>query len=306
MEHEAPRAVASEPDLTVLGVGRSSPFRGDRFLVRTVPFAAAAALAELSLFLPPGVTSAQAAWLSGALLAATVLGVAFIPWGRVPAQATVVMPLLYIASVLALTLATRANSGIGVVVLVPLLWTALFHEWWESGCVVAGVITYELVISVAQHALDATVFRRLVLWALSGVAISVAVHGLRGRVRDAHHQTQVLNARLREAEKSDDRLRIALGLQDEVVRRIFATTLTLTGATQLETNEKASEVVADAVTELDETLAVLRGTIFDLETEARRQMPPTVEAPSTGPAPSDGRDSSELEPPTTPRPAPAP
>jgi len=72
--------------------------------------------------------------ISVGLLAATAAAF-LLPWPRLPGWLTVLVPLAYTGSVLALLLAAGPTSGVGVVLLVPLVWTALFHRTWESGCV---------------------------------------------------------------------------------------------------------------------------------------------------------------------------
>lgn len=160
-------------------------------LTRVAPFAVVAALAEASLALPPGPQSAPGAIVSVLLLAVPV---AFLlPWPRLPEWATVFVPLLYTGSALALILAAGATSGVGIVILIPLVWTALFHQRWESGCVVAAVVAVEVTISLTPVAADSVIVRRVLLWALLGTLISVATHGLRDRI----NRSQAERARLR-------------------------------------------------------------------------------------------------------------
>jgi hypothetical protein len=116
------------------GEPAGAPFRGPGVLARVAPFAAVAALAEASLGLPPGPRSAAAAIVSVLLLLA-VPPAFLLPWPRLAPWASVFVPLLYTGSALALILAAGPTSGVGIVILVPLVWTALFHRRWESGCV---------------------------------------------------------------------------------------------------------------------------------------------------------------------------
>lgn len=250
-------------DFAVLGMVRSSPFRGRGTLPRLAPFALAAVLAEASLLLPPGYSSAPAAAASLSLLVAAGAAIGLVPWTRISARATVVVPLVYCASALMLTLAAGPNSGIGVVVLIPLVWTALFHDRWQAALVVAAILFVELYASVAQHALDATLARRLVLWGLLGAAVSAAIHGVRDRVRASYDKATRLRDQLREAEWAEERLRIALSLQERLGRRVFATTLTLAKAAQFDSDGRTHDLIADAVAELDGTLRLLRTGVFE-------------------------------------------
>lgn len=250
-------------DRTASRAVRVSPFRGDHLLSKVAPFAVAAFLAEASLVLPPGVSSGPAGLTSLVLLIGTVICIPLVPWDHLPRQAAVVVPLLYCGSALALLLAAGANSGIGIVVLIPLIWTALFHDRWESAIVVVAILLIELSTSMAQHSLDATIARRLVLWGLIGTAIASAVHGLRTRITEEHHAATQLRDQLREAELTDERLRIALRVHEQLGSRVFATTITLAKATQFDADRKVRDLVSKAVTELDETLALLRTSIFE-------------------------------------------
>ncbi|HTW99498.1 MAG TPA: histidine kinase [Acidimicrobiales bacterium] len=256
--------VAPGTSLVSSGASLANPFRGEHLLVRLAPFAAGAAFAEASLALPPGIYSTPAAYASGGLLVATVAAF-LLPWERLPRQPAVVVPLLYSACVLFLSIATGPASGVGIVLLVPVLWTALFHDKWQTTCAVAGVVAVELTVSLVQHASGAQVGRRIVLWALIGAIVAVAAHALRDRVHATHRQAARLQEQLREAQISDERSRIAEGLRHEVVNRLFASTLTLHGVGQLaagaETHQRIDAIVAD----LDEAIRMLRRTVFDLE-----------------------------------------
>ena len=164
------------------------------------------------------------------LLAATAAAF-LLPWPRLPGWLTVLVPLAYTGSVLALLLAAGPTSGVGVVLLVPLVWTALFHRTWESGCVVAAIVATELVISLTPEPAPAAVLaRRLLLWTLLGALVSVATHGLRDRIRRSQRATLTLQQQLREATVVADRDRIAASLKDQVIQRVFAAGLTLQGA----------------------------------------------------------------------------
>ncbi|MDE3085386.1 MAG: hypothetical protein KGJ77_01360 [Acidobacteriota bacterium] len=250
-------------EFAVLGVVRSSPFRGKGSLPKLAPFALAAVLAQASLLLPPGYSSGPAAAASLSLLVAAGAAIGLVPWARLSTRATVVVPLVYCASALMLTLAAGPNSGIGVVVLIPLVWTALFHDRWQAAVVVGAIVLVELYASVAQHALDATLVRRLVLWGLLGAAVSTAIHGVRDRVRDSYAKATRLRDQLREAEWTEERLRIALNLQERLGHRVFATTLTLAKAAQFDTDRRTHDLIVGAVAELDEALLLLRNGAFE-------------------------------------------
>ena len=242
------------------------PFRGPGLLARVVPFAVVAVLAEVSLALPgPGVRSTPAMIVSIVLLLA-VAALFALPWHRLPAWATVLIPLTYTGSVLALILAVGATAGVGLVILVPLVWTALFHQRWESACVVVAVVAVEVITSLVPTAdADAVIARRVLLFAALGTMISVAAHGLRDRIAHSQRESTQLQERLREMTVQQDRDRIAAGLQDEVIRRVFAAGLALQSAASLATQRGVRQRVEAAASDLDQVLRLLRDTVFDLE-----------------------------------------
>ena len=121
-----------------------------------------AVVAEATLAFPPGPTSAWAVAVSIALLLAVPAGF-LLSWPRLPAWMTVIVPLAYTGSVLALILAAGATSGVGVVILIPLLWTALFHQKWESACIVAAIVAVEVIISVTPVAVPGAVIAEVPL-----------------------------------------------------------------------------------------------------------------------------------------------
>ncbi len=246
------------------------PFRGPGLLTRAVPFAVVAVLAEVSLALPgPGVQSTPAMIASIAGLLATAALFA-LPWRRLPGWATVLIPLTYTGSVLALILAAGATSGVGIVILVPLVWTALFHRRWESACIVVAIVAVEVITSLVPVAdADAVIARRVLLWAALGTLISVATHGLRDRIAYSQRESAQLQEQLREVTVQQDRDRIAAGLQDEVIQRIFAAGMALQSAASLSTQPGVRQRVGAAADDLDQVLRLLRDTVFGLEKRLR-------------------------------------
>ena len=241
------------------------PFRGPGLLARVAPFGAVAALAEASLALPPGPQSVPSAIVSVLLLLA-VPAAFLLPWSRLPAWASVFVPLLYTGSALALILAAGATSGVGIVILIPLVWTALFHRRWESGCVVAAIVAVEVTISLTpQVVADSVIARRVLLWASLGTLISVATHGLRDRIGRAQVERERLQERLRELSVMEDRDRIAAELRGTIIQRIFAAGLSLQGAADLAGEAEVRRRVGTAVEDLDQVLRMLRNAVFGLE-----------------------------------------
>ncbi len=246
------------------------PFRGPGLLARVIPFAVVAVLAEVSLALPgPGVQSTPAMIASIVLLLA-VAALFALPWRRLPAWARVLIPLTYTGSVLALILAAGATAGVGLVILVPLVWTALFHQRWESACIVVAVVAVEVVTSLVPVAADdAVIARRVLLFAALGTLISVATHGLRDRIAQSQRESAQLQERLREMTVQQDRDRIAAGLQDEVIQRIFAAGLALQSAASRSTQPDVRQRIEAAAGDLDQVLRLLRDTVFGLEQRLR-------------------------------------
>ncbi|HUZ22686.1 MAG TPA: hypothetical protein VMV07_02865 [Streptosporangiaceae bacterium] len=255
---------ASEPELASSASSASSAFRGPGLLARTVPFAVVVALAEASLALPPGWSSAAAAVVSLVLLLAVPAALA-LPWARMPSWTTVLVPLAYTGSVLALLLAAGPTSGAGVVLLIPLVWTALFHRRWESACIVVAVVVVQVIVSLVPTAVaDVVLVRRVLLWGALGALISIATHGLRDRIGRAQRERARLERRLRELTVLEDRERIAGDLQDLVVRRLFTAGLSLEGAASLANNTRMAGRIESAVQDLDEAVKLIRQSIFGL------------------------------------------
>jgi signal transduction histidine kinase len=241
------------------------PFQGPSLWPRVIPFASVAVLAEASLALPPGPTSTGAVLASVLLLLVTAAAFR-LPWSRLPEWAPAVVPLLYVGSVLALQLAAGSTSGVGIVILMPLIWTALFHRRADSVCVVVAIVAVEIIVSLVPVAAPAGVIvRRAIFWASLGVLISVATHGLRDSIQRSQIRTAQLQSRLRELTVLADRDRIAADLRDKVIQRIFAAGLTLQSAASQTAERDVRAKIGITVTELDQTVRMLRDAIFGLE-----------------------------------------
>ena len=247
------------------GEKAGNPFRGPSLWPRVLPFAAVAVLAEASLALPPGPQSAGAVLASVLLLLATAAAF-LLPWPRLPEWSLVLVPLLYTGSVLALILAAGPTSGVGIVILMPLVWTALFQRRLDSACLVVAIVAVEIIVSLVPVAAPAgTVLRRAIFWASLAVLISVATHGLRDRIQRSQDRTAQLQSRLRELTVLADRDRIAADLRDKVIQRIFAAGLTLQSAASQTSEREIKNKIGTTVTELDQTVRMLRDAIFGLE-----------------------------------------
>jgi signal transduction histidine kinase len=253
----ATSALPGEPD--------GSPFRGPALWARAAPFAVVAALAEASLALPPYTKPGWAVLVSIVLLA-LVPAEFMLPWSRLPSWMPVLVPLTYTGSVLALLLAAGVTSGVGVVILIPLIWTALFHRPWESACVVAAIVAVEVITSVTPVMdSDAVIARRAILWVLVGVLVSVATHGLRDRIARSQQRSAQLQSRLRELSILADRDRIAAGLRDKVIQRMFTAGLTLQSAASRTADGEVQQRIEASINELDQAVRLLRDAIFGLE-----------------------------------------
>ncbi|MEU9716647.1 GAF domain-containing sensor histidine kinase [Streptomyces sp. NPDC047976] len=85
-----------------------------------------------------------------------------------------------------------------------------------------------------------------------------------------------LAERRRDAEQIallEERDRIARDLHDLAIQRLFATGMTLQSAARLVDHEGAAERVSRAVDDLDETIKIIRSTIFGLRTKDRESGP---------------------------------
>jgi signal transduction histidine kinase len=238
------------------------PFHGPGVLVRAVPFAVIAALAEASLVLTPGAIPAWPAWISLVLLLATAAAFT-LPWERLPSWLSVFVPLTYIGSVLALILAAGDTAGVGIILLAPLAWTALFQRRWESGCVILAITVVEAITSLTPVAAPSWVIsRRVVLWATLSIVIAVATHGLREREIRARTEANRLHGELTELTLMRDRDRIAVTLQDSVVQRVHTAGMSLYSAAALTTQPEVRARVLAAAEGLDDVVRVTRDAIF--------------------------------------------
>jgi len=257
---------AAQPELPPDPEGAPGyPFRGPGMAARVIPFAGVAVLAEASLALPPGPQS-QAALIASVILLLATAAAFGLPWPRLPGWMSVLVPLAYTGSALALILAAGATSGVGLVLLIPVLWTALFHRRWESGCIVAAIMIVMVIISLTPVVEpDPVLARRVLLWGSLGTLVSVAVHGLRDRIRRSQEGRAGLQDRLREISVLEDRERIAAGLRDQVIQQIFAAGLTLQGAASLTMEREVRRRVESSVADLDRAVRLVREAIFGLE-----------------------------------------
>ena len=245
-----------------------SALRREGLLARIAPFAALAILAEASLALPPGPASVPDAIASVLILLVTAALAVLVPWDRLPAGCDVVVPLLYTASVLPLTEAAGGTySGIMLILLSPIIWTALYHRPWESVWVSAAALAVVLTVSLMpDNASPAVLIRRMIAWTALAAMIAVAGHGLRARIRRYRWQTARMQERLREISILADRDRIAASLHDSVVQRLFASGLSLQGAAALlDGQPDVSRRISQVVQDLDESISLLRQSIFDPE-----------------------------------------
>ena len=241
------------------------PFRGPGIFIRVAPFASIAVLAEASLALSSGLASPWAVAVSLALLLAVAASFA-LPWERLPAWLPVLVPLAYAGSALALTLAAGTTSGVGLVILVPLVWTALFHRRWESGCMLIAIVAAQVVISLTPVAVaDAVFARRVILWAALGSVIAFAAHELRDRSYSARQAAVALQARLTELTVVRDRDRIAADLQDTVIQQVFAAGLNLHSTAMLATDGEVRKRILATADHLDDVLRLTRDAVFGLQ-----------------------------------------
>jgi signal transduction histidine kinase len=90
-------------------------------------------------------------------------------------------------------------------------------------------------------------------------AISPAVQDPPGRAAGPGADSPETALRL-----SEDHDRIAEGLNDLVVRRLFAAGLALEAALALIGEHRATGKIEHAISELDRAIADLRGTVFDV------------------------------------------
>ena len=262
--------MASIDDSSLLG-GISSapgapagyPFRGPGLWARVAPFGIVAVLAQASLALPSGSRMSAPAVVASTVLLLALPAVFVLPWTRLPSWMSVLFPLTFTGWVLALVLSeSGSHVGLAPIALVPALWTALFHQRWESGCVVAAIAAVEAIDSVVGSASVDVTLRRVLLWVLLSGLISVAVQDLRERIRRSQRDRARLQERLRELSILQDRDRIAADLQEKVVQPIFAAGLTLQGAAAMVAEPELSRRLTNSVDDLDEVLRALRETIF--------------------------------------------
>ncbi|HEY1156825.1 MAG TPA: hypothetical protein VGE95_11110, partial [Arthrobacter sp.] len=268
-----------------------SPFTRQGLGLRLLPFAVVAVVAMVSVLLPQGgLQSWQRLAIAAALLAFVAVAAFGLPWARLPSWIAVVVPLVFTVSMLALTLSAGATSGVGLVLLAPLVWSVLFHRRWESACVLAAIVAAQVAISLEQAASDVTLARRVVLWTALGMVILLATHGLRDRIRRSQHQAVTLRAQLFRAHEVRARDRIAAGLGETVIRRLFAAGMDLNSAASRITDDQARNRLLAGVSELDQAIRQVQHLVYDLSpTTGPAQPPADVPAPAhTGQAPPPG------------------
>ena len=245
-----------------------APWRRDGLLTRIAPFAALAVLAEASLALPPGPVSACSAVAEDALGAWPRRPAAMaLPWNGLPSWTKVSVPLLYTFSVYALIEAAGGSqSGLGLVLFSPLIWTALFHRWWESVVTTVVVLAAMLAMSLTPHpATTAELTRRMFFTTAVAAMIALVGHGLRVRVNRSRQETARAQDRLHELSLLADRDRIGRSLHDGVIQRLFGAGLSLQGVAQLAARPEVTSRINDVVQNLDDSIKLLRQSIFSLE-----------------------------------------
>ena len=245
----------------------AAPFQRPGLLARAAPFAVIAVIAEASLALPPRTGSVPAVTASVVLLVAAAAAM-LAPWRRLPAWLTAAVPLLYTGSVLALILAAGPNSGVGLVLLMPLVWCVLFQRWGDSAVVAVAVVAVEAVTSVDQGAAGPVIARRVILWALVSAVIVISAHRLRDQLRRSRARAVELQAQLGQLSLAQDRDRIAAGLHDQVISKLFAAGLTMQRAAVTGTAQ-TREHAERSIGELDEAIVLLRNAVFGLSARPR-------------------------------------
>ncbi|GAA1654470.1 hypothetical protein GCM10009733_059770 [Nonomuraea maheshkhaliensis] len=259
---------APHPMPYVLAEASQSPFDRSGLGARAAPFALVAVVAVATVVFPQGgVQSWPQVWASLALLAVTA-GAFGLPWARLPSWLPVMVPLACTGSITMLILAAGPSSGVGIVLLMPLVWSMLFHRRWESACVVAAIVVAELVISLYQLAPASVTVRREVLWGALSALLAVAAHGLRERIRRSQEQALRLQDQLHQVTIAADRERIATGLADDVIQRVFAAGLSLQSAASVLPEGPSRHRLLEGLDELDEAVRLLGRTVFDLRAAA--------------------------------------
>ena len=148
----------------------------------------------------------------------------------------------------------------------PLIWTALFHRRWETGCIVAAIVAVEVIISLTPPAAAGSVIaRRVILWAALGTVIAVATHQLRERSSRARKEAVLLHDQLTELTLVQDRDRIAADLQDKVIQQVFAIGMHLHSTATLATQSEVRKRILASADGLDQVLRLTRDAVFGLE-----------------------------------------
>jgi signal transduction histidine kinase len=173
--------------------------------------------------------------------------------------------------VLALNLAGGPNSGVGLVLLIPLVWCALYHRWGETLAVAVAVVAVEVITSVGQSAAAAVTTRRAILWALLSAVILVATHRLRDQLSRSHQESMRLQEQVQQLTLVSDRDRIAAELQEQVVSKLFAAGLAMQSAAAMTTSPAVRDRVERSISELDDSVSVLREAVFGLSSKPRAE-----------------------------------
>jgi hypothetical protein len=165
-------------------------------LARAWPFAAIAAVGQISAIWPPGPDNVALFWVSTALL---VLAAPLLFVRVPPGVSPLLLPaVLDVVSVTLLLLATGGTgSGFGPLYLVAVVGLALFGSRRDSTIVVVLVLLGLLAVSIHGGGPAVATARRLGLLAGVSCLLSVSIHGLRLRLTQSMRHTEQL---LRQAE----------------------------------------------------------------------------------------------------------
>ncbi|MFI7382845.1 hypothetical protein [Streptomyces sp. NPDC049813] len=276
------------------GSGVGWQFRQPGLALRAVPFGLVSVVAAISVLMPEAALESWPAYAVSVALLFLCGGAVLLPWSALPAWTPVLVPLLHTASVMELILASGAVSGVGLVLLVPLIWSVLFHRRWESACVVVAVVAVQAVTSAAQATPGTVIGRRVVLWSALSLLIAVAAHGLRDRVRASLVANATLQAEVRDLSLARERDRIAAGLRESVIRKIFEAGLDLHSTAAMIGEGPAHRRLMHGVAELDGVIHALRESVFGLGEEPGPGGPMPADADAnadTGPDTATGAGS---------------
>jgi diguanylate cyclase (GGDEF)-like protein len=152
---------------------------------RSAPFAIAGLVALASTLLSPGPRHPQ--WLLVAIALAVALALDGVVGfsRRAPAWVPTVQLLVTVATIAVVAYAAGPASGFTALLLLPVIFSALYGTPREAVFLIPAVVVADTFIWAQSTATPAALFRSLAVYTGIALLVTIATHGLRGRLSTA-------------------------------------------------------------------------------------------------------------------------